>query len=67
MTALLVAIREVLNRRKGKVLDLAQLSMGEAQFRTFKKLFLNEFGHDGAERELQKVVAEYERQRNGRE
>jgi len=57
----------VLNRRKGKVLDLAQLSMHEAQFRTFKKLFLNEFGREGAERELQRVVAEYERQRIGRE
>ncbi len=39
MSALLAAIVEVLNRRKGKVLDLAQLSMHEAQFRTFKKLF----------------------------
>lgn len=67
MSALVVAIVEVLNRRKGKVLDLAELSMHEGQFRTFKKLFLNEFGRDGAERELQRVVAEYERQRNGRE
>ena len=67
MSALLVAIVEVLNRRKGKVLDLAQLSMQEAQFRLFKKLFLSEFGRDGAERELQAVVAEFERQRNGRE
>ena len=67
MSALLVAIVEVLNRRKGKVLDLAQLSMREAQFRAFKRLFLNEFGREGAEQELQRVVAEYERQRNGRE
>ena len=67
MSALLVAILEVLNRRKGKVLDLAHLSMHETQFRTFKKLFLNEFGRDGAERELQMVVAEYERQRIGRD
>ena len=58
---LLPVLLEAINARKHKALQLAEVGLSESQFRAFRKLFLNEFGHRGLESDLAGIVAEYER------
>lgn len=62
MAALLQAILGLLNARKNRVLLVAQSSLPESQFRAFKKIFLDEFGQSGLEKELVRVFAEDRRE-----
>ena len=57
--ALLVAV----NARKNQALRFAQAALLESQFRAFRGLFLDEFGQNGLEREVERIVADYERLR----
>ena len=63
---LLPVLLEAINARKNKALQLAQVGLSEPQFRAFRGLFLDEFGRNGLESELARIVAEYEK-RNGKE
>ena len=54
----LTAILELLNPCKNRVLRIAEASMPAAQFKAFRRLFLDEFGKNGLERELVKVFVE---------
>ena len=54
----------LLNQRKNRVLRIAEAALPETQFRAFRGLLLDEFGRDGLERDLERLVAEAE-QRNG--
>jgi hypothetical protein len=65
MTLLEVLLGAV-NARKNKALQLAQVGLPEPQFRAFRGLFLDEFGRNGLESELARIVADYEN-RNGKE
>lgn len=60
---------ELLNARKNRVLLVAQAALPESQFSAFKKLFLDEFGRNGLEGELQRLEAEtqHSKGRNGQE
>jgi hypothetical protein len=64
--SVLIAILEAVNARKNKALQLAQVGLTEPQFRAFRSLFLDEFGRNGLESELLRIVADYER-RQGKE
>ena len=61
MTPLYQVIVALLNARKKQVLLFAQSSMSESQFEAFRRLFLNEFGKSGFEKELARVLAEKQR------
>ena len=63
---LLSVLLEAIIARKNKALRLAQVGLSEPQFRAFRGLFLDEFGRNGLESELARIVAEYEN-RNGKE
>jgi hypothetical protein len=63
---LLPILLEAINVRKNKALQLAQVGLSEPQFRAFRGLFLDEFGRNGLESELARIVADYEK-RNGKE
>ena len=65
MTLLSVLV-DAINARKNKALQLAQVGLSEPQFRAFRSLFLDEFGRNGLESELARIVADYEK-RNGKE
>lgn len=54
----LVALLEVLNASKNRMLLIAQAALPESQFRAFRQIFLNEFGKSGLERELERLFAE---------
>ena len=62
---LLQAMREALNTHKRRVLEFAELSLPADKFVLFRKVFLGEFGRNGAERELARIIAEYDEKRNG--
>jgi len=55
---LLQAILALLNARKCKVLTVAQAALPEHQFKAFKSLFLDEFGKNGLESQLVKLLNE---------
>ena len=59
----------MLNARKNKVLLYAQTAMTEHQFIAFKKLFLDELGERGLERDLKPLLIEKQHgmDGNGRE
>ena len=61
---MLPAILALLNQRKNRVLRIAEAALPETQFRAFRGLLLDEFGRDGLDRDLARLVAEAE-QRNG--
>jgi len=65
----LAALLERLNFRKNRALLLAQSSLSEHQFAAFRKLFLDEFGQSGLERDMAQVLAErkHGNERNGQE
>lgn len=57
-----------INVRKRRILEVAESSLPESQFRAFRRIFLYEFGEQGLEGELQKIYAENQLgKRNGRE
>ena len=62
---LLPAIVEALNVRKNTLLLVAQSSLPPQQFEAYRRLLLRELGKDGLERELLRIIAEQDRERNG--
>jgi hypothetical protein len=60
MTLLSVLLAAV-DARKNQVLRIAQASLPENQFRAYRGLFLDEFGRNGLESELERIVADYEK------
>lgn len=56
----LPAILAALNPRKNRVLRYAEAALPETQFRAFRGLLLDEFGREGLERDLERLVAERE-------
>jgi hypothetical protein len=61
---MLDAIVQALNARKNRVLLFAQAALPQERFQAFRKLFLGEFGRDGLERELVRIIAEEEDERH---
>ncbi len=62
-------VTALLNARKNRVLLIAQASLPEHQYQAFKKLFLDEFGERGLEKELKPLLIEKQHGmgRNGQE
>ena len=56
----LPAILALLNPRKNRVLRYAEAALSESQFRAFRGLLLDEFGREGLERDLERLVVERE-------
>jgi hypothetical protein len=54
------AILVLLNQRKNRVLRIAEAALPETQFRAFRGLLLDEFGREGLEKDLERLVAERE-------
>ncbi|WP_188708446.1 hypothetical protein [Polaromonas eurypsychrophila] len=63
---LLDHLLEAVNARKNRALLVAEASLSESQFRAFRRLFLDEFGRNGLETELARIVAE-DQKRKGAE
>ena len=61
---MLPAILALLNQRKNRILRIAEAALPERQFLAFRGLLLDEFGRDGLERDLERLMAET-RDRNG--
>ena len=61
---ILHAIVEALNARKNRALRFAEAALPPSQYQAFRKLFLGEFGRDGLERDLVRIIAEHEKDRN---
>jgi len=63
------AVIALLNERKNRILLVAQSSLPEHQYQAFKKLFLDEFGERGLEKELKPLLINklHGMDRNGRE
>jgi hypothetical protein len=59
---LLPVLLEAVNARKNRTLRYAEAALPESQYRAFRGLFLDEFGRNGLEQELARIVAEFERQ-----
>jgi hypothetical protein len=57
---MLPQLLEAVNARKNRALRIAEAALPESQFRAFRGLFLDEFGRNGLERELERIVAEQE-------
>jgi hypothetical protein len=58
---MLPLLLEAVNARKNRALRIAEAALPESQFRAFRGLFLDEFGRNGLERELERIVVEQER------
>ena len=58
---LVTLLLQALNARKSRALRLAEASMPQSQFRAFRGVFLDEFGGNGYEGELARIVAEHEK------
>jgi hypothetical protein len=61
---MLPAILALLNQRKNRILRIAEAALPERQFLAFRGLLLDEFGREGLERDLERLMAET-RERNG--
>lgn len=61
MSMLFQMILELLNIRKNRVLQIAQASLPESQFKAFRQLFLDEFGKSGFEKDLERILTEKQR------
>jgi len=61
---LLQGIIRALDARKNRMLLIAEAALPETQYRAFRKLFLGEMGRDGLERELERLIAEQDKERN---
>ena len=62
---LLEQLTDAVNARKNRALRIAEAALPESQFRAYRSLFLDEFGRNGLEEDLVRIVAEYERQGQG--
>lgn len=60
---LLDHLLEAVNVRKNKALQMAEAALPESQFRAFRRLFLDEFGRNGLESEMARIVAEDQRRK----
>ena len=61
-------IKDSLNMRKNRVLTIAQSSLSEHQYLAFKKLYLDEMGERGFEKELKQLLEKQDGlDRDGRE
>lgn len=61
-------IKSLINARKNRVLTIAQAALPESQYQAFKKLFLDEMGERGLERDLETLLnKQYGMERDGRE
>lgn len=56
----LPAILLLLNKRKNRILRIAEAALPEKQFEAFRGLFLDELGREGLERDLERLEAERE-------
>ena len=56
----LPAVLALLNQRKNRILRIAEAALPERQFLAFRGLLLDEFGRDGLERDLERLIAESE-------
>lgn len=61
--SLLPALLDAINARKSRALKYAEMALPESQFRAYRGAFLDEFGRNGLERELERIVADYEKVR----
>ncbi|MCP5245557.1 MAG: hypothetical protein H6937_06245 [Burkholderiales bacterium] len=61
MTTLLQIIIDLINIRKNRILNAAQLCMSEFQFKVFRKTLLDELGRSGLEKDLARALAEKQR------
>lgn len=59
--SLLPLLLDAVNARKNRALRIAEAAIPESQFRAFRGLFLDEFGRNGLERELERILAEQDR------
>jgi hypothetical protein len=59
------AIVRALNSRKHRVLLLAEAALPAERFQAFRKLFLGEFGRDGLERDLVRIIVSLGDERQG--
>ena len=62
---MLEAILLALNARKNHVLLLAQAALPASQFEAFRKLFLDQFGRSGFQKDLEAVLARQDQERHG--
>lgn len=60
------AIRQALNSRKSKLLDMAQAAFPPSQYAAFRKLLLSELGRQGFEQDLERIFAEGSKQHKER-
>ncbi len=56
----LASIVALLNQRKSRVLRIAEAALPEKQFQAFRGLVLDEFGREGLEKDLERLMAERE-------
>jgi hypothetical protein len=56
------AILKALNARKSKLLDVAAAALPEGQFAAFRKVVLNELGRQGFEQDVERIIAENDKQ-----
>lgn len=54
----LPAILALLNHRKNRVLRIAEAALPESQFRAFRGLLLDEFGREGLETDLERLMVQ---------
>jgi hypothetical protein len=50
-------IQECLSKRKNKILTVAEAAFPPPQFKAFRKIILDEFGQNGLESDLEKILA----------
>lgn len=55
------ALLAALDAHKNQVLKIAQAALPQSQFSPFRGLFLDEFGRNGYEADVVRIVADYER------
>lgn len=61
-------IKSLINARKNRVLTIAQAALPDSQYQAFKKLFLDEMGERGLERDLEVLLNKQNGvERDGRE
>ena len=58
---LLTILKNAINARKTRVLKYAQAALPDSQFQAYRGLLLDEFGRNGLEVELERIVADYEK------
>lgn len=65
---MLQTVLKLLDQSKNEALLVAQSSLSQSQFEAFRKIFLNIFGKNGLEKELERLFAEDQKKdRHGQE